>query len=667
MEDVSTQPVTSPPAPVQQPTPADQTSHSEIDAARLALNRFLITPRPVVRQLNPELATSAVEMASRVANVGSRAHFRNGSLDLGMARQRAQTVDIREEDLIDELDDPFGQTINADSKSNRIRGRSTRKNNDAIDDDEYKPRAPSGRKSGVRASSARKHARSGSPTVDQAPKKRRQGAAYGTMTSTRPGPGRPRKRALFSSPLQASPDSLTSAMPHIERCTNLMVTTVPSNPVDLQIEDPEQAAKFKPPVPEAWNQSKEMKASRDPITRTKRSRILATPSNIPSAGPAASTELGPQAKNSSSRKSFGDKNAENDAQADSKPAKQRMYKPKFEENGQSAKRARSRTVPEVDENGQPIKRPRGRPPASRSGTGSGPGQLGPRRGPPAFSCEGDRLLRSTEGEVMTRAQLEEAYPHDQRIYRSGGNLGGGKFEIIATGVVWSFVPENEQPIPRKELNHRSTKKSSKEGSKKVDASVNTPTATPADSAAHTQPGAEPRPPSSEKLTSRLVISPPIGKSKQTKLRIIRRNATTAQATPAALRAVTPGTATVSMTPSTASAPITSMAPSRSHRLRATPRAPRNTAHGSEFVPTAATPATDPHQRAARVRELDERCARYHVATRDRFDSDAAFLEHAESMLPLLYPDLNGPHGCGSGGSSGSPPPPPSREPSRSFI
>ncbi|KAK4245231.1 hypothetical protein C7999DRAFT_16539 [Corynascus novoguineensis] len=546
MEHVSTQPVTSQaPAPVHQPTPAEQTSHSEMDEARLALNRFLITPRPVVRQLHPELATGAVEMVSRVANVGSRVHFRDGILDLDMARQRARTVDVREEAFIDELDGPFGQTNYADSKSNRRRGRSTRKNNDDNDDD------------------------------------------------------------------------------------------------DTQWQ-------------KVWSES---------IQRKEACSLR----NIPSAGPAAFTELGPQAKNSSSRKSLGDRNVENDAQVDPKPAKHRMYKPKFEGNGQSVKRARSKAVPELNENGQPIKRPRGRPPASRPGTGSGPGQSGPRRGPPAFSCEGDRLLRSTEGEVMTRAQLEEAYPHDQRIYRSGGNLGGGKFEIIATGVVWSFVPENEQQIPRRGLDHRSTKKSSKEGSKKADASVNTPTAAPADPAAHTQPVAEPRPPSSEKLTSQLVISPPIGKSKQTKFRIVRRNATPAQTTPPTLPAVTPGTATVSMTPSTASAPTTSMALSRAHRLRATPRASRNTAHGSGVIPTAAAPATDPRQRAARVRELDERCARYHVATRDRFDSDAAFLEHAESMLPLLYPNLSGRRGCGSGGSNGSPPLPPSREPSRLFI
>ncbi|KAL2158915.1 hypothetical protein VTH06DRAFT_2945, partial [Thermothelomyces fergusii] len=156
------------------------------------------------------------------------------------------------------------------------------------------------------------------------------------------------------------------------------------------------------------------------------------------AGSSSPAELAPQAPGDpQSRTASGDGGDEEAAQEQPKPANRRTYKPK------------------LDEIGQPKKPPRGRKPGPRAGAGKEPHhQATPRRGHPGFTCEGDRLLRSTEGEIMTRAELEEAYPHGQRIYRSGGNFGGGKFEIIATGVFWSFVPESEQQAAAEEHRRR---------------------------------------------------------------------------------------------------------------------------------------------------------------------------------------------------------------------
>ncbi|KAK4142419.1 uncharacterized protein C8A04DRAFT_30048, partial [Dichotomopilus funicola] len=64
---------------------------------------------------------------------------------------------------------------------------------------------------------------------------------------------------------------------------------------------------------------------------------------------------------------------------------------------------------------------------------------GPRGNRPAYSCDGTKPMRSTEGEEMTRAEFNERYKPTELQYRPGGNTGGGVFVVIATGVVWSFI------------------------------------------------------------------------------------------------------------------------------------------------------------------------------------------------------------------------------------
>jgi hypothetical protein len=76
------------------------------------------------------------------------------------------------------------------------------------------------------------------------------------------------------------------------------------------------------------------------------------------------------------------------------------------------------------------------------------------------------------------------------------------------------------------------------------------------------------------------------------------------------------------------------------------------------MPPARNPV-EAAQRAARVAELNERCRRFnHLQTRDRFDSDEAFLAYAEPMEALLYPrggraqNVNAGARAGGGGGGG---------------
>ncbi|KAL2024553.1 hypothetical protein VTK56DRAFT_7596 [Thermocarpiscus australiensis] len=101
----------------------------------------------------------------------------------------------------------------------------------------------------------------------------------------------------------------------------------------------------------------------------------------------------------------------------------------------SRKRGHTAEV-ELDEHGQPVKKRRGRPPKN-------PGQ--PPRRPRAPTSRSGRpadpssRMMSSEGAQMTRGEFERAYRRDEWRYHPGGQTGGGKIEIIATGVVWQFI------------------------------------------------------------------------------------------------------------------------------------------------------------------------------------------------------------------------------------
>ncbi|KXX76338.1 hypothetical protein MMYC01_206263 [Madurella mycetomatis] len=51
-------------------------------------------------------------------------------------------------------------------------------------------------------------------------------------------------------------------------------------------------------------------------------------------------------------------------------------------------------------------------------------------------------MQSTEGVVLTRAEFDQAYRPEEWKYYPGGRNGGGRFEILATGVMWQFLPRD---------------------------------------------------------------------------------------------------------------------------------------------------------------------------------------------------------------------------------
>ena len=105
----------------------------------------------------------------------------------------------------------------------------------------------------------------------------------------------------------------------------------------------------------------------------------------------------------------------------SQPAKRPYKRPvaELDDNGQPVKRKRKPPVPKLDENGQPIKKDR----EGRRSEGADPAAP----------------MQSTEGEQMTRAEFYSAYKRGQRLYHPGGPRGAGKYEVVATGVMWSFL------------------------------------------------------------------------------------------------------------------------------------------------------------------------------------------------------------------------------------
>ncbi|KAL2148507.1 hypothetical protein VTH82DRAFT_2061 [Thermothelomyces myriococcoides] len=644
------------PAASHQPSSGEHTGPCfDIDAAMLAVNQFLTAPRLAVRQLSPEIAASVAEITARAANARHRVRFEDEP------SQRSPAVEIGDTPAINELDNLLEEADIAVPKTKRGRGRGTRIYNDEEDDDEYKPRTPTVRKSGARTPRARaagaassrqeipvtttsgtkKRTRDDSLTADEAPKRRRQKAADNTATSVTCAIGTPRKKMLFDPEVHgpsgsATPGTSLASNPfsrgdttHADQPMNPTAPNTPSSPGTRSLggKDPEQTALLEQTATPTPGRHMERKPSGDATPQTPAIRLVIRPSKLAHGGSSPSTRLAPQVgKSPRPDTSSGDEDEGAGAQEHRKPAKLRTYKSKLDESGQPIERMRRKPTPELVESGLLKKHPRGHRPGSRAGTGKDPNQPTPRRGYPAFTCEGDRLLRSTEGEIMTRAELEEAYPHDQRIYRSGGNLGGGKFEIIGTGVFWSFVPESELQAASEEHRRRRQRTAIRDVGMSDDTCVNAPTASRDSNSKDpslTQNATLSKPASPEnKTTPQPGLGTPVGKPKQTKLRLYRRN--------------TPSHKTV--TTSTIAVP----------RFRA-PHPP------NKMTPGAV---------AARVRELDERCVRYHVATRDQFDSDEAFLAYAESMLPLLYPDLAGGR---EGLTSPPPPPPPGLESNRSFI
>jgi hypothetical protein len=56
-----------------------------------------------------------------------------------------------------------------------------------------------------------------------------------------------------------------------------------------------------------------------------------------------------------------------------------------------------------------------------------------------FSADPEARMRSSEGYEMTRSEFDRQYRPEERRYHPGGATGG-RFEIIATGIMWEYIP-----------------------------------------------------------------------------------------------------------------------------------------------------------------------------------------------------------------------------------
>lgn len=159
---------------------------------------------------------------------------------------------------------------------------------------------------------------------------------------------------------------------------------------------------------------------------------LDAPANPASAGGTSSTPEAPSVSGASEsqkkprgrKRSKGEQNDEDDSgpQSTRKPRTAPRRKREFDEDGKPILVQRRQRY--LSETGRPIL------------TKTGPGR--------GYWTEAGAKMRSSEGEEMTRAAFERAFDDSERKWRPGGRIGGGKYEITATGVIWEFVVEPEK-------------------------------------------------------------------------------------------------------------------------------------------------------------------------------------------------------------------------------
>ncbi|KAL1841988.1 hypothetical protein VTJ49DRAFT_6231 [Mycothermus thermophilus] len=220
------------------------------------------------------------------------------------------------------------------------------------------------------------------------------------------------------------------------------------------------------------------------------------------------------------------------------------------------------------------------------------------------------LLHSTEGRSMTRAEFLEAFKPHERKYHPGGRLGGGQYIIVATGETWTFETfgqkhsharreaealKAQQPATGMSTGDTSTSTAQKEASETIQTQQSIqPVETPR---AHSSGATIPSTPS-QPTAKKIRLTLPSSSSPATPTPTPQRIRITTAPTP---------TPTVSKSPATPKTDDTK------------PKGIRD-------------------QIRERVQELDERCRRFNVKTRDKFRTHKAFLEYAEGMRDLLFPE-----------------------------
>ncbi|KAL2266962.1 hypothetical protein VTJ83DRAFT_4239 [Remersonia thermophila] len=228
---------------------------------------------------------------------------------------------------------------------------------------------------------------------------------------------------------------------------------------------------------------------------------------------------------------------------------------------------------------------------------------------PAF--DPNVLLHSTEGRSMTRTEFLQAFDSKERKYLPGGRLGGGQYIIVATGETWTF-----ETLGQKRSNAPQEARTLKAQQPVADTPAGTMSS-----------------PTAQKEASEAGQQTPSGPP-QPLLRSASTSTPRARGSGASL-------------PRTPSQPTATRIRLTVPNSGSSPAAPTPTPRRIRIA--VSTPKTDDGKPKGirdrvreRVQELDARCRRFHVKTRDKFRTHKAFLEYAEGMRDLLFPEQASP-------------------------
>ncbi|KAK3905565.1 hypothetical protein C8A05DRAFT_30630 [Staphylotrichum tortipilum] len=232
-----------------------------------------------------------------------------------------------------------------------------------------------------------------------------------------------------------------------------------------------------------------------------------------------------------------------------------------------------------------------------------------------------QILRSNSGEELTRVEFGQRFPQGTRHYRPGG-LSGGRYEIPATGEVWTFMRLVDKPPGRRKkaaevAAARAAAAAGDSGGSQGEQTISASGGSQQSSAHGGDAGEQQATMTTAAPLLTLGLTPP-GGGGHTRLTDFTNQPCRQQPTPTR--------------------------PSVAHPTPPT------------LLPAISTMVSTPQVVAARVAELGARCRQYNLQTRAQFNSDTEFLGYAESMLPLLYPysgaGHNGPAASGSQGGGG---------------
>ncbi|KAJ4294813.1 hypothetical protein N0V88_005047 [Collariella sp. IMI 366227] len=565
---------------------------------------------PAVQERDPELAASVTSILARYTNT---VHFADSAP--ASARQPAQMEDdvCGDEDELAALDtDP--------QPACRGGGRRSRSNDDDHDYVESRPR-----KSGVRKRT------STCPTGGSTPKRPRTAAAaprtpraLADPKAPRRGPGRPRRKPLSVQPPTNTgtgknqariPGSsvlnlATSQNPIVETHSNL-VAPITFLPPLIAYPDAGSmtaaASNFPPAVPsivapiQGYNMPTNIPATQqNPTAFTNQSPFKASTSTLPMPNTLSSSTQERHALPTGVPASLTPTvpltaaTTELPALTKQKPRVRKLRAPKdpnAKDNATKLKQKNKQCRSTVDPNAR---------------------------------------MTSSIGEEMTHGQLLEKYPIAERRYIPGGKEGGGRWEIRATGVLWSFVSAGQRRSVERQLREkllreqREREMSEQAGGATVDEGVN--------------PAAATAPIVSTTTILGQIMSMP---TTTTMAQPVSACTTFAQSTPTTttMDQIMAMPTTTIMTEPMPVYTNTFPHPAPTTTTQAQP-VPHNMGHLlNPSTPTIPTITNARNLAAAQhIAEIDVRCQHMHVGKRrSDFSSDAAFLEWTERYMPLLYP------------------------------